>query len=67
MSNQERRETGYIRDRLGLEELLTQLAEECGELTQAALKLRRAITSRNPTPVTRQEAVEKLHEEAADV
>lgn len=36
-----------ISDILPKEELLCQLAEECTELAQAALKLRRAITGVN--------------------
>lgn len=49
------------------EEHLTGLAEECAELAQAALKLRRVLTGINPTPVTEDEAIEKLCEEVADV
>lgn len=56
-----------ILDRLTLEELLCQLAEECGELAQAALKLRRALDGKNPTPRTEQECIENLAEEHADV
>lgn len=48
-------------------ELLAQLAEECSELAQAALKLRRAMDKTNPTPISREEAREKLIEEIADV
>ena len=49
------------------DELLAQLAEECAELSQAALKLRRALTCINPTPVTADEARWNLVEEVADV
>lgn len=49
------------------DELLAQLAEECAELSQAALKLRRALTGINPTPVTAEEARANLIEEIADV
>lgn len=52
---------------LGFSELLTGLAEEASELAQAALKLRRAVDGRNPTPVSAAEASEKLNEEFADV
>lgn len=48
-------------------ELLAQLAEEAGELTRAALKLRRAITGQNPTPVPASKALTDLEEEIADV
>ncbi len=56
-----------IKQQLPEEELLLQLAEECAELAQAALKLRRAVTGINPTPVTEGEARSNLLEEAADV
>lgn len=56
-----------IKQRLPQDELLAQLAEECSELSQAALKLRRALTGINPTPVTVDEARKSLVEEAADV
>lgn len=57
----------YIRDQLPDEELLAQLAEESTELAHAALKMRRAMDGKNPTPVTAPEAWEKLQEEIADV
>lgn len=56
-----------IADYLSPSELLAQLAEEAAELSQAALKLRRAMTGYNPTPVTVAEADANLIEEAADV
>lgn len=56
-----------IRKTVSKDDLLCQLAEECSELAQAALKLRRAITKTNPTPVTYNQALEDLMEEAADV
>ena len=56
-----------IKQHIPQDELLTQLAEECAELSQAALKLRRALTGINPTPVTVDEARKSLVEEAADV
>ena len=52
---------------LPINELLCGLAEECGELTQAALKLRRAYDQTNPTPVDPDQAYEDLCEEVADV
>lgn len=57
----------YVLETPGREELLVQLAEECSELAQAALKLRRVLDGRNPTPVTREEAEANLQEEMADV
>lgn len=52
---------------LAMEERLAQLAEECGELCQAALKLRRAISGANPTPVSETAARRRLLDEIADV
>lgn len=57
----------YVRENLSQEELLCQLAEECAELSKAALKLRRIYAGVNPTPVTRAEAFQNLLEEIADV
>lgn len=48
-----------------IEEILNQLTEECGELIQAAQKARRAIAG--TTHISREQAVEMLQEEAADV
>ena len=56
-----------VSDVLSQGEILAQLAEEGAELTQAALKLRRAMEGVNPTPVSIQEAGERLVEEMADV
>lgn len=56
-----------VTDYLSPPELLAQLAEEAAELSQAALKLRRAMTGYNPTPVTVAEADTNLIEEVADV
>lgn len=57
----------YIADTLGAEELLCQLAEEAAALSQAALKLRRAIDGKNPTPKTCSECIDNLLEEHADI
>lgn len=56
-----------IKQHLPQDELLAQLAEEAAELSQAALKLRRALTGINPTPMTAEEARANLVEEIADV
>lgn len=56
-----------ICEHLDAPELLAQLAEEAGELTQAALKLRRAMTGANPTPTPVSKAVTDLLEEISDV
>lgn len=57
----------YIASKLSQEDILCQLAEEAAELSQAALKLRRAITGTNPTPVSKSKATDDLFEELADV
>lgn len=57
----------YIRWKLPTTEILTQLAEEAAELSQAALKLRRVIDKTNPTPVGRAEAWANIREEISDV
>lgn len=68
-----------IRDRLSITELLTQLAEEAAELSQAALKYRRSLKTYtfpestklryeyNPTPVQVWDALDNLIEETTDV
>lgn len=54
-----------IVEKYGKEYALRQLAEECNELSQAALKLIRAW--RKETPMREDEAYERLVEELADV
>ncbi|MBR6861197.1 MAG: hypothetical protein IKM73_07750 [Acidaminococcaceae bacterium] len=56
-----------ITDFLSREEILCQVAEEASELSQAALKLKRAIEGVNPTNVGLQQAVKNFNEEIADV
>ena len=56
-----------IIDTIGLPAVLEQLAEECAELAQASLKYARLLRGENPTPKTRQECLEALTEEIADV
>lgn len=55
-----------IKRQIGKEEVLAQLAEESSELSQAALKYRRALSGVNPTPVSCIDADENLQEEFAD-
>ena len=55
-----------ISPKVPVDELLAGLAEEAAELSKAALKFRRAITQKNPTPVTTNEAWAMLEEEVAD-
>lgn len=56
-----------IAKNVSLDALLMQLAEECGELTQAVCKYYRATHDDNPTPLTLADALDKLVEEIADV
>lgn len=58
---------GRIIDRIGIPAALEQLAEECAELGQAALKLARAMRQENPTPVAAEELLKMLIEEVGDV
>ena len=55
-----------IKRKIGKEEVLAGLAEEAAELSQAALKYRRALNGVNPTPVPCIIADENLQEELAD-
>lgn len=57
----------YIRQNTDLEANLAQLAEECSELSQAALKLRRTLGFGTPTTTTEMEARRALIDEAGDV
>lgn len=54
-----------IADKLGKEEILCQLSEECAELIQSCLKYRRS--TKGLTPKTEEEARDNLFEELADV
>lgn len=56
-----------IREMMPLAEIMTQLAEEAAELSQAALKYRRTLSNSNPTPVTEKEAIGKVMEEICDL
>jgi len=57
----------FIRSTIREDELLAGLAEEAAELSQAALKYRRALTGYNPTPLAPKDARAALLEEIADV
>ena len=54
-----------IADKVGKEEVLCQLSEECSELIQSCLKYLRA--TKGLTPKTEEETRENLFEELADV
>ena len=57
----------YIKKVLPKPVLFVQLAEECDELGQAALKMFRILDGRNPTPVPIDQAIADIFEEIADV
>jgi hypothetical protein len=56
-----------IQEKIGTPALFEQLAEECAELAQAALKIARQIRGENPTRKTKKEAWADFLEEYADV
>ena len=57
----------HVTDFLPQGEILIQLGEEAAELSQAALKMRRVLDGKNPTPVGYAQAMRDLQEEIADV
>ena len=65
MTELEIKKINEIADKLGKEEILCQLSEECSELIQACLKYRRM--KNGLTPRTEDEVRENLFEELADV
>lgn len=56
-----------IKGKIGEQELLLGLVEECGELIKAVVKYHRAQSQANPTPVSSEEAQRNIIEEIADV
>jgi len=57
-----------IKQSMPRHEVLAQLAEECAELGQAALKLRRTLNpDASPTTVSEDDAEQSFREEIADV
>lgn len=56
-----------ISNRLTVCDRLCQLAEECAELAQAALKTKRILEGRNPANTNIQDALSNLQEEVGDV
>lgn len=65
MTNREK--VDYINTRLCVDDLLLAFAEEASEAAQAALKLRRTLYGKNPTPVTPKEATAWFDEEVYDM
>lgn len=57
-----------VSDNVSAQALLCQLAEEASELSMAAMKvMRAAYLEDNPTPVTKEAAIQNLEEEIGDV
>ena len=56
-----------VLDYIDKEEILAQMGEEASEVAKAALKFRRALSGKNPTPVSVSNAYENLIEEFGDV
>ena len=65
MTDLEKKKIYEIADKLGKEEILCQLSEECAELIQACLKYRRA--TKGLTPKTKDETFGNIVEEVSDV
>ncbi len=63
MTNREK--VDYVNQRL-MEDVLLALAEEASEVSQAALKMYRAVDGKNPTPVSPDTAYKHLIEEMED-
>ena len=66
-ASQPKEQPKTIVERIGEPAFLEQLAEECSELAQAALKTARKYRGENPTPKTIDECYDSLQEEIADV
>nr|DAS93154.1 MAG TPA: NTP-PPase-like protein [Caudoviricetes sp.]DAU21457.1 MAG TPA: NTP-PPase-like protein [Caudoviricetes sp.] len=66
-ASQPKEQPQTIVERIGEPAFLEQLAEECSELAQAALKSARKYRGENPTPKTIDECYDALQEEIADV
>ncbi len=60
-------EVEYIKSKLEKTELLLGMTEEALELALAALKLRRVLDGKNPTPVSEGQATNNLLEEYGDI
>ena len=56
-----------IKEKIPVEDLYEQLAEEAAELAQAANKMARAMRGTNPTPKSEMEAYHSVIEEYTDV
>lgn len=56
-----------VKEKLDAVDLYGQLAEECSELAQAALKMQRILRGVNPTTTTEMECTKNLEEEFTDI
>ena len=56
-----------IKDKVSLEDMYNQLAEEACELAQAANKMVRVLRGTNPTPKSYEEVCKNLSEEFSDL
>lgn len=56
-----------IHEAVGMPAMMNQMAEECCELAQAALKYRRTLENTNPSPIGEKTAWSRFLEEVADV
>lgn len=65
--HEEHKKITYVRSVIGDAAMFEQLAEECSELAQAALKAARKLRGENPTPKSRAEIGRALIEEYTDV
>lgn len=65
--NIDRNRPTSILECIGPAAMLEQMAEEAAELSKACLKLVRVIRGENPTPVTKNQAVDSVIEEYTDV
>ncbi len=60
------RNIAYIHEFVSQKAIMLQLAEECTEVAQQAIKIVRIRDGENPTPITQNEAIKNLHDELGD-
>lgn len=61
------RNIAYIHEFVSQKAIMLQLAEECTEVAQQAIKIVRIRDGENPTPITQNEAINNLHGELGDL
>lgn len=62
-----RKDDYYVVEKVGLPAVYENLAEECTELAQAALKMARILRKENPTPKSQIDVEHDIDEEFNDV